>query len=45
MIIMEAEAIDHDFHMDNVVDTGHEAMGSVSLDNTVLLSIQEVHLQ
>ena len=45
MIIMEAEAIDHDIHMDNVVDMGHEAMDLVFLDNIALLSIQEVHLQ
>ena len=45
MIIMEAEAIDHDIHMDNVVDMGHEAMDLVFLGNIALLSIQEVHLQ
>ena len=44
MIIMEAEAIDHDIHMGSVVDMGHEDMGLVSLVNIALLSIQEVHL-
>ena len=44
MITMEAEAIDHDIHMGNVVDMGHEDMGLVSPDNIALLSIQEVHL-
>ena len=45
MIIMEEEGIDHNIHTDHVVYTGHEDMGSVPLDNIVLPSIQEVHLQ